>query len=229
MKPKASSFKCVIPGSECRRSDLQTHSRGIDALLQLCPSVKQTLVWDHGDPADLQRSNAAHLKGFVAHPPSAGLYNLSMSLVQAAAVLKAKSDPLNDMDRNELSPGSDVAAMTKKAAHKSAPGLRCTGNSSTAKSCLDSSSDANPKPNHVAMEETDDLEEESKFQHPRLRRTGGGIQIKSCASGGGGGANRSCTSTDARPGDAAAVIGGGGGSKAPTVVATVTVEAYNAS
>ncbi|XP_073704608.1 potassium/sodium hyperpolarization-activated cyclic nucleotide-gated channel 2-like [Garra rufa] len=156
------------------------------------------------------------------------------------------------MDRNELSPGSDVA-MTKKAAHKSAPAYHCTGNSTSAKSCLESNSDAagsNPKPNHVAMEETDDAEEESKFQHPRLRRTGGGssVQIKSCApggggggaGGGGGGASRSSTSTDARPGDGDAaaaapagrhdtVKGGGGGSKASTVVATVTVEACNAA
>ncbi|KAI2667963.1 Potassium/sodium hyperpolarization-activated cyclic nucleotide-gated channel 2 [Labeo rohita] len=156
------------------------------------------------------------------------------------------------MDRNELSPGSDVA-MTKKAAHKSAPAYHCTGNS-TAKSCLESNSDAagsNLKPNHVAMEETDDAEEESKFQHPRLRRTGGGssVQIKSCApggagggggGGGGGGASRSSTSTDARPGDGDAaaaapagrhdtVKGGGGGGKASTVVATVTVEACNAA
>uniref|UniRef100_A0A671K910 Cyclic nucleotide-binding domain-containing protein n=1 Tax=Sinocyclocheilus anshuiensis TaxID=1608454 RepID=A0A671K910_9TELE len=106
--------------------------------------------------------------------------------------------------------------MTKKAAHKSAPAYHCTGNS-TAKSCLESNSDAagsNLKPNHVAMEETDDAEKASKFQHPRLRRAGGGssIQIKSCApgGGGGGGASRSSTSTD----------GGGGGGKASTVVAT---------
>uniref|UniRef100_A0A672QK73 Potassium/sodium hyperpolarization-activated cyclic nucleotide-gated channel 2-like n=1 Tax=Sinocyclocheilus grahami TaxID=75366 RepID=A0A672QK73_SINGR len=94
------------------------------------------------------------------------------------------------------------------------------------------------------MEETDDAEKESKFQHPRLRRAGGGssIQIKSCApgGGGGGGACRSSTSTDARPGDADAadaaaagrhdtVKGGGGEGKASTVVATVTVEACNAA
>ncbi|XP_043089482.1 potassium/sodium hyperpolarization-activated cyclic nucleotide-gated channel 1-like isoform X2 [Puntigrus tetrazona] len=139
------------------------------------------------------------------------------------------------MDRNELSPGSDVA-MTKKAAHKSAPAYHC------AKSCLESNSDAagsNLKPNHVVAEETDDAEEDSKFQHPRLRRAGGGssVQIKSCAPG--GGASRSSTSTDARLGDADAapagrhdtVKGGGGGgkSKASTVVATVTVEACNAA
>ncbi|KAF4117829.1 potassium/sodium hyperpolarization-activated cyclic nucleotide-gated channel 2-like [Onychostoma macrolepis] len=138
------------------------------------------------------------------------------------------------MDRNELSPGSDVA-MTKKAAHKSAPAYHC------AKSCLESNSDAagsNLKPNHVAAEETDDAEEESsKFQHPRLRRAGGGssVQIKSCAPG--GGASRSSSSTDARLGDADAapagrhdtVKGGGGGGKASTVVATVTVEACNAT
>uniref|UniRef100_A0A672L6S0 Potassium/sodium hyperpolarization-activated cyclic nucleotide-gated channel 2-like n=1 Tax=Sinocyclocheilus grahami TaxID=75366 RepID=A0A672L6S0_SINGR len=108
--------------------------------------------------------------------------------------------------------------MTKKAAHKSAPAYHC------AKSCLESNSDAagsNLKANHVATEETDDAEEESKFQHPRLRRAGGGssVQIKSCAPG--GGASRSSTSTDARLGDADAapagrrdtVKGGGGGGK----------------
>ncbi len=137
------------------------------------------------------------------------------------------------MDRNELSPGSDVA-MTKKAAHKSAPAYHC------AKSCLESNSDAagsNLKPNHVAAEETDNAEEESKFQHPRLRRAGGGssVQIKSCAPG--GGASRSSTSTDARLGDAADAapagrhdtVKGGGEGKASTVVATVTVEACNAA
>ncbi len=108
------------------------------------------------------------------------------------------------MDRNELSPGSDVATA-KKASHKSAPGYHC------AKSCLESNSDAagsNLKPNHVAAEETDDAEEESKCQHPRLRRAGGGssVQIKSCAPG--GGASRNSTSTDARLGDADAAPSG---------------------
>ncbi|XP_039505241.1 potassium/sodium hyperpolarization-activated cyclic nucleotide-gated channel 2 [Pimephales promelas] len=145
------------------------------------------------------------------------------------------------MDRNELSPGSDVA-MPKKAAHKSAPPYHCAGKS-TAKSCLESNSDgSNPKPNHVATEETEDGEEESKFQHPRLRRAGGGgsaHQIKGGGGGrGGGGASRSSTSTDARPGDAAAAAagrhdtvkgGGAGGGKASTVVATVTVEPCNAA
>ncbi|XP_026134121.1 potassium/sodium hyperpolarization-activated cyclic nucleotide-gated channel 2-like [Carassius auratus] len=152
------------------------------------------------------------------------------------------------MDRNELSPGSDVVTM-KKAAQKSAPAYHCTGNSTT-KSCLESNSDAagsNLKPNHVATEETDGTEKESKFQHPRLRRAGGGssVQIKSCTpggggGGGGGGASRSSTSTDARPGDADAAdaaasggrhdtVKGGGGGKASTVVATVTVEACNAA
>jgi len=139
------------------------------------------------------------------------------------------------MDRNELSPGSDVA-MPKKAAHKSAPPYHCAGKS-TAKSCLESNSDgSNPKPNHVATEETEDGEEESKFQHPRLRRAGGGGSAHQIKGGGGGrgGASRSSTSTDARPGDAAAgrhdtVKGGGaGGGKASTVVATVTVEPCNA-
>lgn len=135
------------------------------------------------------------------------------------------------MDRNELSPGSDVA-VTKKAAHKSAPAYHC------ANSCLESNSDAagsNLKPNHVATEETDDAEEESKCQHPRLKRAGGGssVQIKSCAPG--GGASRSSTSTDARLGDADAAPEGrhdtvkGGGGKAFTVVATVTAEACNAA
>uniref|UniRef100_A0A8C2FIY7 Cyclic nucleotide-binding domain-containing protein n=1 Tax=Cyprinus carpio TaxID=7962 RepID=A0A8C2FIY7_CYPCA len=80
--------------------------------------------------------------------------------------------------------------MAKKAAQKSAPAYLC------AKSCLESNSDAagsNLKPNHVATEETEDAEEESEFQHPRLRRTGGGsrVQIKSCAPGGGAKASSS--------------------------------------
>lgn len=90
------------------------------------------------------------------------------------------------MDRNEPSPGSDVA-MKNKSAHN--------------KSCVES--------NHVAMEEADEAEEESKFQHPRLRRAGGGgtsIRIKSCTPGGGASSRSSAhhesSATDARPGGA---------------------------
>ncbi|XP_051990394.1 potassium/sodium hyperpolarization-activated cyclic nucleotide-gated channel 2-like [Xyrauchen texanus] len=85
------------------------------------------------------------------------------------------------------------------------------------------------------MDEVDDGEEETKFQHPRLRRAGGGscIQNKHCAPGGGAASRRSSahhepsTSTDARLGDAAATAaagrsGGGGGR-----TSTVEVEACN--
>ncbi|XP_051556575.1 potassium/sodium hyperpolarization-activated cyclic nucleotide-gated channel 2-like [Myxocyprinus asiaticus] len=132
------------------------------------------------------------------------------------------------MDRNE-----DVA-MTKKAAHTSSTPVR----NCTTKSCLESNGDAaeaaDLKLNHVAMDEVDDGEEETKFQHPHLRRAGGGscIQNKHCTPGGGAASRRSSahheqsTSTDARLGDAAAAAagrsGGGGGR-----TSTVEVEACN--
>lgn len=140
------------------------------------------------------------------------------------------------MDRNEPSPGSDVA-MKNKSAHNSTAGRNCTGNISP-KSCVESNPDASLKPNHVAMEEADEAEEESKFQHPRLRRAGGGggggnsIRIKSCTPGGGAASRSSAhhesSATDARPGDADAAgrhdaVKG----KASTVVANVTVEPCN--
>lgn len=139
---------------------------------------------------------------------------------------------MDDMDRNELSPGSDVA-IKNKAAHNNTAEHNCTSNSS-AKGCIESNSDALLKGAHLAMQETD--EEDTKFQHPRLRRAGGGgggggsIRIKNCTPGGGAAASRSAahheqsSATNARPADAEGrhIVKGG---KASTVVASVTIEA----
>ncbi|GLD72536.1 potassium/sodium hyperpolarization-activated cyclic nucleotide-gated channel 2-like isoform X1 [Lates japonicus] len=90
------------------------------------------------------------------------------------------------MDRNEVSPAS-AATMKKKAvggsgcSHISAPkavASKCT-RSTSIHNCLDSGSPGAPSgkqagvASNVVMDETDDGEEESKFQHPRLRRAGG--------------------------------------------------------
>ncbi|XP_056599195.1 potassium/sodium hyperpolarization-activated cyclic nucleotide-gated channel 2-like [Triplophysa dalaica] len=127
--------------------------------------------------------------------------------------------------------------MKNKSAHNSTAGHNCIGNIAP-KSCVESNPDANLKPNHVAMEEADEAEEESKFHHPRLRRAGGGggggnsIRIKNCTPGGGAATRSSAhlesSATDARPGDADAAgrhdtVKG----KASTIVASVTVEPCN--
>lgn len=102
---------------------------------------------------------------------------------------------LNVMDRTEVSPAS-AATMKKKAvggsgcSHISAPkaaASKCTRSNSSGQNCLDSVSSGTPSgkqpgaASNVVMDETEDGEEESKFQHPRLRRAGGS------GSGGGGG------------------------------------------
>lgn len=122
---------------------------------------------------------------------------------------------LNVMDRKEVSPAS-AAIMKKKAvgdsgcSHNSTPrasGSRCTkGNSS--QNCLDSGSSnaqSGKQPDatsNVVMDEAEDGEEESKFQHPRLRRAGG-----SGSGGGGGGGGGSIRMKNFTPGGGAASSG----------------------
>lgn len=116
----------------------------------------------------------------------------------------------NVMDKNEVSPGSSAATMKKKAAggsgcsHISAP-KAATSNCTRSKSsnCVDSAPAAaasqsapNVKQPGVAsnavIDEADVGEDESKFQYPRLRRTGGSgscgggsIRMKNFTPGGG--------------------------------------------
>nr|XP_019961422.1 PREDICTED: potassium/sodium hyperpolarization-activated cyclic nucleotide-gated channel 2-like [Paralichthys olivaceus] len=104
------------------------------------------------------------------------------------------------MDRNEVSPAS-AATMKKKAvggsgcSRVSAPkavASKCK-RSSSSHNCMDPGSSGAPSgkqsgaASNVVMDETEDGEEESKFQHPRLRRAGGS---GSGGSGGGGGSIR---------------------------------------
>ncbi|XP_041805457.1 potassium/sodium hyperpolarization-activated cyclic nucleotide-gated channel 2-like [Chelmon rostratus] len=122
---------------------------------------------------------------------------------------------LNVMDRNEVSPAS-AATMKKKAvggsgcSHISAPkaaASKCT-RSSSSQNCLDSGSLGAPSgkqpgaASNVVMDETEDGEEESKFQHPRLRRAGG-----SGSGGGGGGGGGSIRMKKFTPGGGAASSG----------------------
>ncbi|KAM9789581.1 potassium/sodium hyperpolarization-activated cyclic nucleotide-gated channel 2 [Neosynchiropus ocellatus] len=101
------------------------------------------------------------------------------------------------MDRNEVSPAS-AAAMKKEAAagcaHISAH--KCSRRASC-QNCLDSP--GSPVKPPVVMDETEDGEEESKFQHPRLRRAGG-----SGSGGGGGGGGGSIRMKNFTPGGGAA-------------------------
>ncbi|XP_062337575.1 potassium/sodium hyperpolarization-activated cyclic nucleotide-gated channel 2-like [Osmerus eperlanus] len=106
---------------------------------------------------------------------------------------------LNVMDRNEVSPAS-AATMKKKAAggsgcsYISAPNAaasNCTRSNSSNNFVDSVSTGAGSQAgagvkqpglaSNTVMDETEDGEEESKFQHPRLRRAGGS------GSGGGGG------------------------------------------
>lgn len=119
---------------------------------------------------------------------------------------------LNVMDRNEVSPAS-AATMKKKAVGGSgcshisaakASASKCTkGNSS--QSCQDPGSPSTQSAaqsdatSNVVMDETEDGEEESKFQHPRLRRAGG-----SGSGGGGGGGGGSIRMKNFTPGGGAA-------------------------
>lgn len=107
-------------------------------------------------------------------------------------LLKGKFDKLNVMDKNDVSPAS-ATTMKKKAvggSHISTPKdftSTCAKSSSTSQNCVDAGSPSAHSGSHpdatnnVVMDETEDGEEEPKFQHPRLRRAGG------CGSGGGGG------------------------------------------
>lgn len=120
---------------------------------------------------------------------------------------------LNVMDRNEVSPAS-AATMKKKAvggsgcSHISAPKAatsKCT-RSSSSQNCLDSASPSGKQPgaaSNVVMDETEDGEEESKFQHPRLRRAGG----SGSGGGGGGGGGGSIRMKNFTPGGGAASSG----------------------
>lgn len=120
---------------------------------------------------------------------------------------------LNVMDRNEVSPAS-AATMKKKAeggtgcSHISAAkavSSKCT-RSNSGQNCLDSGSPGEASanlsgvPSNVVMDETEDGEEESKFQHPRLRRAGGS------GSGGGGGGGGSIRMKNFTPGGGASSL-----------------------
>lgn len=123
---------------------------------------------------------------------------------------------LNVMDRNEVSPAV-AATMKKKAVGASGCGRisapkaaasKCT-RSSSSQNCLDSGSPGAPSAkqlsgaaSNVVMDETEDGEEESKFQHPRLRRAGG-----SGSGGGGGGGGGSIRMKNFTPGGGAASSG----------------------
>lgn len=123
---------------------------------------------------------------------------------------------LNVMDRNELSPAS-ATIMKKKAVGDSgcsristprASASRCTKDNS-GQNCLDSGSSSAQSGNqpdagsNVVMDETEDGEEESKFQHPRLRRAGG----SGSGGGGGGGGGGSIRMKNFTPGGGAASSG----------------------
>lgn len=118
---------------------------------------------------------------------------------------------LNVMDKNEASP-ANAATMKKKAAGSSgsshtnaskSAASNCSRSNST-QNCLDSVSpgaSSSKQPgvdSNVVMDETEDGEEESKFQHPRLRRAGGS------GSGGGGGGGGSIRMKNFTPGGGAA-------------------------
>ncbi|CAJ1072056.1 potassium/sodium hyperpolarization-activated cyclic nucleotide-gated channel 2-like [Xyrichtys novacula] len=119
------------------------------------------------------------------------------------------------MDRNEVSPAT-AATMKKKAvggsgcSHINAPkaaASKCT-RSSSSQNCLDAgfpgaqNAKQSGAASNVVMDETEDGEEESKFQHPRLRRAGG-----SGSGGGGGGGGGSIRMKNFTPGGGAASSG----------------------
>lgn len=121
------------------------------------------------------------------------------------------------MDRNDVSSAS-AATVIKEAvggsgcSHiitPSASASKYTGGTSGQKR-LDSGSpsarteelpDAN---SNVVMDETEDGEEESKFQHPRLRRAGGSVSGGGGDGGGGGGGGGSIRMKNFTPGGGAA-------------------------
>ncbi|KAK9539106.1 hypothetical protein VZT92_004236 [Zoarces viviparus] len=127
---------------------------------------------------------------------------------------------LNVMDRNEVSPAS-AANMNKKAvggsghSHISAPkaaASKCT-RSNSSQNCLDAGSPGAPSgkqsgaASDVVMDETEDGEEESRFQHPRLRRAGGSGSGGGGGGGGGRGGGGSIRMKNFTPGGGAASSG----------------------
>lgn len=122
---------------------------------------------------------------------------------------------LNVMDSNEVPPAS-AATMKKKAVggggcgHINAPAAatasKCRRSNNGLK-CVDSASPGAPGakqpagPSSVVMDEAEDGDEESKFQHPRLRRAGGS---GSGGGGGGGGGGGSIRMKNFTPGGGAA-------------------------
>ncbi|XP_062407022.1 potassium/sodium hyperpolarization-activated cyclic nucleotide-gated channel 2 [Sardina pilchardus] len=171
------------------------------------------------------------------------------------------------MDSNDISPVSDIP-MRKRGgsgggcSRLGAPGVsgnNCTSSGSSSKSCVESKAEDKGgqaaqrlkfvAANHASMDEADDGEEESKFQHPRLRRAGGGgaastarkrssINELPCAQG-----EQAATSSDAavatKPSAAPTTRQAGhaaprnepvrsGDGRANTTVVAVTVEATHA-
>lgn len=93
------------------------------------------------------------------------------------------------MDRNEVSPGSGVVAQKPAVVSGcGAPSSHC------ASRCDTKLSNQCGQTKHDIMDEAEDSEEEPKFQHPRLRRTGatgvGGIGGGGGLGGVGGGTNK---------------------------------------
>ncbi|XP_043989768.1 potassium/sodium hyperpolarization-activated cyclic nucleotide-gated channel 2-like [Gambusia affinis] len=119
---------------------------------------------------------------------------------------------LNVMDRNEVSPAS-AATMKKKAvagsgcSHISAPKAapsKCS-RSPSGQNCLNPGAASGSQPgltSDVVMDEMEEGEEESRFQHPRLRRAGG--SGSSGGGGGGGGGGGSIRMKNFTPGGGAA-------------------------
>lgn len=114
----------------------------------------------------------------IPPPKKTYIYIFSLSFSLLSRFPEAKFDPQNAMDRNELPPGSGVVAQ-KPAVVSScgAPSSHCASRCDTRLS-----NQCGPT-KHDMMDETEDSEEEPKFQHPRLRRAG------TTGGGGGGGGN----------------------------------------
>lgn len=108
------------------------------------------------------------------------------------------------MDRNEVSPKAVGGSGCSHIDAPTAAASKCT-RSTISLNCLDSGSPGAPSgkqsgvASNVVMDETEDGEEESKFQHPRLRRAGG-----SGSGGGGGGGSGSFRMKNFTPGGGAA-------------------------
>ncbi|KAF3858396.1 hypothetical protein F7725_011597 [Dissostichus mawsoni] len=129
---------------------------------------------------------------------------------------------LNVMDRNEVSPASDATMKKKEVdgsgrSHISAPkaaASKCT-RSTSSQNCLDSGSPVAPSAkqlggaSNIVMDEAEDGEEESKFQHPRWgerqrrrwrrRRRSGSIRMKNFTPGGGAASSGSRRNSNKEP------------------------------